>query len=228
MIDRGGYDIYFVDWIMPGMNGIELAGKIKEHSHGNSVVTMISSTEWGTIMDDARKAGVGKFLPKPIFPSALADCISECIGVCELPEEEIPDGAVGLFAGYHVLLAEDVEINREIVLSLLEPTELSIDCAENGVVAVRMFRENPERYDMIFMDLQMPEMDGFEATKQIRALGGHAARTIPIIAMTANVFREDIEKCLAVGMNGHVGKPLDLDEILQKLREHLRHKLPTP
>ncbi|MDR1439595.1 MAG: response regulator, partial [Clostridiales bacterium] len=95
-----------------------------------------------------------------------------------------------------VLLAEDVEINREIVIALLEPTNISIECAENGAAAVTMFSENPERYDMIFMDVQMPEMDGYEATRRLRALGAPRAAEIPIIAMTANVFREDIEKCL--------------------------------
>jgi len=125
------------------------------------------------------------------------------------------------FGGYRVLLAEDVAINREIVLALLEPTRVAIDCAENGKEALRMFREAPEQYDMIFMDLQMPEMDGYEATQRIRALDTPKAKTIPIIAMTANVFREDVEKCLSAGMNGHIGKPLDLEEVLRSLRQHL-------
>jgi CheY-like chemotaxis protein len=118
-------------------------------------------------------------------------------------------------------LAEDLEINREIVLALLEPTELAIDCAENGAETVALFSAAPERYDLIFMDVQMPEMDGYEATRRIRALAAPTARTIPIIAMTANVFREDIEKCLAAGMNGHVGKPLDLADVLDVLRRYL-------
>jgi CheY-like chemotaxis protein/anti-sigma regulatory factor (Ser/Thr protein kinase) len=213
------YDIYFIDWKMPGMNGIELTKKIKERSGGNSVVTMISSTEWNTIEAEATGAGVEKFLPKPLFPSAVADCISGCIGTGVGPSEKGAPCAIDSFAGYRVLLVEDVKINREIVLALLEPTELEIDCVENGEDALRVFKENPERYDMIFMDIQMPKMDGYEATRQIRALG---AKTIPIIAMTANVFREDIEKCFAAGMNDHVGKPLDLDEVMTKLRDYLR------
>jgi CheY-like chemotaxis protein len=218
------YDIYFIDWKMPGMNGIELSRKIKESRACNSVVTMISSTEWSAISDEARKAGVDKFLPKPLFPSAVAECISECIGASYLPSESIYSGVTGSFAGYRVLLAEDVELNREIVLSLLEPTELVIDCAENGAEALRMLEEKPELYDMIFMDVQMPEMDGYEATRRIRALANPNAKKIPIIAMTANVFREDVEKCLEAGMNDHVGKPLDLDEVLNKLRDYLRPK----
>jgi signal transduction histidine kinase/CheY-like chemotaxis protein len=125
------------------------------------------------------------------------------------------------FEGRRLLLVEDVEINREIVLSLLEPTRLTIDCATDGAEAVDMFSGAPDRYDMIFMDLQMPRMDGYEATRRIRALDAPKAGTIPIIAMTANVFREDIEKCLENGMNDHVGKPLELDEVLGQLRRYL-------
>jgi CheY-like chemotaxis protein len=205
---------------MPGMNGIELSKKIKSSCTGKSIITMISSTEWNIIADEAKAAGVDRFLPKPLFPSDIADCINECLGRSESPTEETAaDTAVSyVFKGYRVLLAEDVEINREIVLSLLEPTEMEIDCAENGVEALRLFSENPERYDIIFMDMQMPEMDGLEATRRIRALDAPRAKTVPIIAMTANVFREDIKKCIDAGMNDHIGKPLDLDAVLEKLR----------
>ena len=126
------------------------------------------------------------------------------------------------FEGRRILLVEDVEVNREIVQALLEPTLISIDYAENGKEAVRMFAESPDVYDMIYMDVQMPVMDGYEATRQIRAMDTPRANIIPIVAMTANVFREDIEKCLAAGMNDHVGKPLNLDEVLEKLRRYLR------
>jgi PAS domain S-box-containing protein len=125
------------------------------------------------------------------------------------------------FAGRHILLVEDVEINREIVLALLEPTLLDIDCAKNGKEALAMFSKNSEKYDMIFMDLQMPEMDGYEATRSIRSLNIPNAKIIPIIAMTANIFKEDVEKCLESGMNGHIGKPLGPDEVLKQLRTYL-------
>jgi signal transduction histidine kinase/CheY-like chemotaxis protein len=125
------------------------------------------------------------------------------------------------FKGRQILLAEDVEINREIVIALLEPAGLEIDCAENGAEAVKLFTENPLRYDIIFMDLQMPEVDGLEATRRIRALDIPRAKTIPIIAMTANVFKEDVENCLAAGMNEHIGKPLNLNEVFGKLRDFL-------
>jgi signal transduction histidine kinase/CheY-like chemotaxis protein/Fe-S-cluster-containing hydrogenase component 2 len=125
------------------------------------------------------------------------------------------------FSNRRILLVEDVKINREIVQAILEPTKLAIDCAENGVEAVRMFCQNPDAYDLIFMDVQMPEMDGYEATQRIRELDVPAASRVPIVAMTANVFREDVEKCLSVGMTDHVGKPLDFDMVLNKLRTYL-------
>jgi len=126
------------------------------------------------------------------------------------------------FTGRRILLTEDLEINREIVITLLEPTNLRIDSAENGLEAVRMFCGDPGKYDLILMDLQMPEMDGYEATRRIRAFEDPRAKTVPIIAMTANVFREDIEKCLEAGMNGHIGKPINLDDVLKELRRCLR------
>ena len=128
----------------------------------------------------------------------------------------------GKFDGLCILLAEDVEINREIIQALLEPTMLDIDFAENGEEAVEMFRKGPDKYAMIFMDVQMPMMDGYEATRTIRALDLPRAATIPIVAMTANVFREDVEKCLAAGMNNHIGKPVNIGEVMDKLRMYLR------
>jgi CheY-like chemotaxis protein len=146
----------------------------------------------------------------------------------------------GCFEGYHLLLAEDVAINREIVMALLEQTRLEIDCAGNGAEALDRYCAAPEKYDIIFMDVQMPEMDGFEATRRIRAFeaerrkkgeppkdaaalreSGAHSQGIPIIAMTANVFREDIEKCLAAGMNSHLGKPINFNDVMAKLRRYL-------
>ncbi len=123
--------------------------------------------------------------------------------------------------GRRILLAEDIDINREIVAAMLDPVGLIIDTAENGQLAVECFKANPEIYDMIFMDIQMPVMGGFEATKQIRASGMPNAETIPIVAMTANVFREDVEKSLAAGMNDHIGKPLEMGELLEKLYKYM-------
>jgi signal transduction histidine kinase/CheY-like chemotaxis protein len=218
----GAYDLYFVDLRMPGMNGIELTRRIKENDAGHAIVIMISATEWNTIEAEAKGAGVDRFLPKPLFPSAITDCINECLGLYgAIASEKRTEETADDFTGYRVLLAEDVEINREIVLALLEPTGLAVDCAENGAEAVLMFGADPSRYDMIFMDVQMPEMDGYTATRRIRDLDLPGAKSVPIIAMTANVFREDVEKCLEAGMDDHVGKPLDLGDVLEKLRRYL-------
>jgi len=127
------------------------------------------------------------------------------------------------FAQYSILLVEDVEINREIVQALLEPTQVQIDCATNGMFALEKYRENPDKYSIIFMDMQMPEMDGLEATRQIRRLEVTGAKEIPIVAMTANVFVEDINNCLAAGMNGHIGKPIQLEEVLEQMRKYLKN-----
>ncbi|MDR1616580.1 MAG: response regulator [Syntrophomonadaceae bacterium] len=223
LIDKNGaYDIYFIDWQMPDMDGIELCKWIRGNTPDNSMIIMMSSAEWGAIEKEAKQAGVNGFLPKPLFPSSIIDCINECLGFDNLMADgEKQSIEAEVFKGYHILLVEDVEINREIVISLLEPTQIGIDCAENGLEAVNMLKEAPDKYDIIFMDIQMPEMDGYEATRNIRALESGHARQVPIVAMTANVFREDIEKCLAAGMNDHIGKPMDFDEVLAKLYKYL-------
>jgi signal transduction histidine kinase/CheY-like chemotaxis protein len=223
LIERNGaYDIYFVDWKMPGMDGIELSRRIKDYQKNKSVVIMMSSAEWSVIEDNAKSAGVDRFLPKPLFPSTIIDSINELLGVNRLlPAESGAQAQADDFSGYRLLLAEDIEINREIIQALLEPTAIKIDCAENGIETLKLFSENPGAYDIIFMDVQMPNMDGYEATRRIRALDTPYAKEVPIVAMTANVFREDIEKCLESGMNAHVGKPLDFDDVLDKLRIYL-------
>ena len=240
LIDRNGhYDLYFVDWKMPGIDGIELSRRLKANPADNCVIIMISAGEWNSIEAEAKEAGVNKFLPKPLFPSTIADAIGDCLGLEDQDSEPVPVDINDLFAGHSILLVEDVDINREIVLALLETTGLAIDCAVNGAEAVRYFSNSPEKYEMIFMDIQMPEMDGYEATRRIRALESELRsdstvlsgeipsydrnlhKQIPIIAMTANVFKEDIDKCLEAGMTSHVGKPLDFNVVLEKLQTYL-------
>ena len=230
---NGDYNVYFIDWKMPGIDGITLTGALKSMNKnpGNSVVIMISATDWNEIETEAKQAGIDGFIPKPLFPSAIADTICECLGV-ERQTKEIKQtiNTLNSFEGHRILLVEDVEINREIVLTILEPMNLKIDYAENGLQAVRMFCEEPDRYEMIFMDVQMPEMDGYEATRKIRTFEEaerkrkkmSGAKGVPIIAMTANVFKEDIEKCLAAGMDDHIGKPLDFELIIEKLNMYLK------
>jgi PAS domain S-box-containing protein len=222
--ESGPYDVYFIDWKMPGMNGIELSRRIGEYGASKSVIIMISATDWNLIADEAKEAGVSKFIQKPLFASAIADCINQCLGTEPSARDDEEQDATDCFAGYKLMLVEDVEINREILISVLEPTALEIVCAENGVEAVDLFGSTPDDFDMIFMDVHMPEMDGYEATRRIRAMDFEHAKEIPIVAMTANVFREDIENCLAAGMDDHVGKPLNFDEVMRKLRQYLPRK----
>jgi len=220
------YNIFFVDWQMPDMNGIELTKKINELCNENSIVIIISAHDWNTIEKEAIEAGVKHFISKPLFPSTLINAINICM------ETEITESAYGAqredtakrsydFSNRTLLIAEDVEINREILSEILKETGISIDYAENGKTAVSMFGENPEKYDLILMDINMPEMDGYEATQKIRSLDFKKAKDIPIIAMTANVFKEDIEKCLAAGMNDHTGKPIDANALFELLNKYL-------
>jgi signal transduction histidine kinase/CheY-like chemotaxis protein/PAS domain-containing protein len=227
---NGAYDIYFIDWRLPGMNGLEFSNRVfsvESNNHNEKpIVILISGMDENAIEKEIKKSGVTRFLAKPLFPSTVIDCINECLGVEQAPI--LDDSALDVydelnnFAERHILIVDDIEINREILISLLEPTMLEISSAENGVEAVRKYTESPERYDLIFMDVQMPEMDGYEATRRIRASGIPGAETIPIIAITANVFKEDIDRCLDAGMNDHVGKPLDLEDVLDKLRKFLK------
>jgi CheY-like chemotaxis protein len=139
----------------------------------------------------------------------------------ECQDENAARPADGL-EGRRILLAEDIEMNREIFMALLEDTGLIIDCAENGREALDMVSENPDKYDMVFMDMQMPQMDGLEATRRIRRnMPERKKGRLPIIAMTANVFKNDIEACIEAGMDDHLGKPLDIDKVLEKMREYL-------
>jgi len=216
------YDLCFIDWKLPDIDGLRLATELKAvaSDRRQHIVMTLAAVEWHDIEDRAKAAGVDTILPKPLFPTAIANIVNAFLGVASMPVDESPTDTV-TFEGHRILLAEDVEINREIVQALLEPTRLTIDFAVNGVEAVRMFQQSPERYDAILMDVQMPEMDGHEATRRIRAHGSARAREIPIIAMTANVFREDVARCLEAGMNDHLGKPLEIDEVLKKLRHYL-------
>jgi CheY-like chemotaxis protein len=206
---------------MPGMDGIELTRRIRAHKgDGPSMAIMITSADWDIIKDDALKAGVNKYLIKPLSSSMIIDCVNECLDYEQ--GEDTPDINSGMFEGKKLLLAEDIEINREIIISLLEDTGLIIDCAENGREAVDMVEAAPGKYDIVFMDVRMPGMDGLEATRRIRALPALQGTALPIIAMTANVFKEDIENCLAAGMDDHLGKPIDIDIMVAKLRKYLK------
>ncbi|MDR2397786.1 MAG: response regulator [Spirochaetaceae bacterium] len=186
--------------------GLAISKRIVEMLHGH--IRLESELGAGASFIFTVQAGVAASLSSPSPGDAVPD------------PARAPD-AVPCFQGYRMLLVEDIELNREIVLSVLEPTGLAIDEAENGRIALERFMADPEGYAVILMDIHMPEMDGYEATQHIRSLDHPRAKTIPIIAMTANVFREDILRCRKAGMNSHLGKPLNLDDLMATLRTHL-------
>ena len=219
------WQVVFVSGDLADADGLGLAAKIRAEKGIEAVVLMITEAGWALVEDKARAAGVERYITKPILPSPVIDCINECLGAGPAAKEaagQAEEGdTAGLFAGKRVLLAEDIDVNREIVMVLLDDTGVQLDAAENGLVALEKFKADPAAYDAILMDIHMPEMDGYEATRQIRAMDAPQAKSVPIIAMTANVFKEDIEKCLEAGMNDHIGKPLDIDELMAKLQKYL-------
>ncbi|MDR0958432.1 MAG: response regulator [Clostridiales bacterium] len=182
------------------------------------IIVATSAKDWAQFSDTATEAGIDGFLQNPLLPSSVVDCINGFL----TPNyyDSSSKFSKYCFRGFRAMLAEDVEVNREIVLSLLEDTGLEIDCAENGMEAVRLFEQNPV-YDIILMDIQMPHVDGLEATRRIRALNIPQAKEVPVLAMTANVFREDVLKCFESGMNDHIGKPINLEELITKLKKFL-------
>jgi len=217
------YDVVFLDYNLPDMDGIETANKLGALIDKNTVIVMTSFLEWNKIEKLASGAGIHRFIPKPLFPSSILDAINEIVGntiknlkIETAIEERAPD-----FSHATLLLAEDVEINREVFIALLEDTNINIHVAENGMIAVNKFKDDPDKYDIIIMDVQMPEMDGYEATRIIRALDIPKAKQIPIIAMTANAFKEDIDMCISSGMNDHLAKPIDVEAVTRKLMFYL-------
>ena len=220
--EEADYQVLFVDWMMPGMDGLELIRQIRKDYGDKMIVIMISAMDWGPISAEAKAVGVHRFLGKPLLPSPIIDCIEECLGKQKQQQiEQTKKLKEAFLAGKTILLAEDIDINQEILMALVEDTGAVVECADNGKTAYEMFIRKPEKYDLILMDIHMPVMDGYRATGLIRSLEIPQALNIPIIAMTANVFREDVERCLAAGMDDHIGKPLDRDELLNKLSRYL-------
>ncbi|MHB9292850.1 putative Sensor histidine kinase RcsC [Hollandina sp. SP2] len=214
------YDLVFLDWKMPGMNGIETAREITRIIGGKSIIVMISAANQSEVSPMLSLIGVTNFLPKPVLPSTLYNIIVSLMGyqgeTAVADEHELPSCD---WRGKRLLLAEDMEVNREIVMGILEDTGITIEWAENGIRAVEMFNQND--YDMVLMDIQMPVMDGFDATRAIRTLEKPNAAGCPIIAMTANAFKEDIRECLAAGMNSHISKPIDVKRLFDSLAMYL-------
>ncbi len=223
---RKPYDIIFVDYLMEGLDGIETSRRIRQMTGQSTHIIMVSMLDWSNIENEARAVGVAGFLNKPLFQSAIFNLINEFVHGGPVRPADIAKTVAceKVFSQCRLLLVEDMEINREIALALLEDTQIEIECVENGLEAVAVMQERPEDFDVILMDVQMPVMDGLEATRRIRALGTLQAKSIPIIAMTANAFREDVLECKEAGMNDHVSKPIDTDELTEKIELYLAGK----
>ena len=220
------YHIIFTGWDIADISSLDLIKNLKGSCSDSELVVITSSGGHEYIEAQARAAGVYHFLSKPLFASNLMDCINSLIySISYLPEyntkEEEKDSIENIFAAFSLLLVEDVEINREIACTILEETGIKIQCAEDGEVACSVFAANPEKFDAILMDVQMPVVDGLEATRRIRNMDLPKAEEIPIIAMTANVFKEDIDRCIESGMNSHLGKPINIEELISVLKSYL-------
>ena len=215
------YHLVLLDWKMPGMSGMETARKLRELLRESVPVLLISAYDWGDIEEEARVAGISGFIAKPLFKSTLFHGLrpfAESGGALEHAQEESGDFG----RGRRLLLAEDNELNWEIASALLEQHGFTLDWAENGQVCVEKFQASePGWYDLVLMDVRMPVMDGYQAARAIRALE-RPDNFVPIIAMTADAFSEDIRCCLESGMNAHVAKPLDMKVLLRLIQKYLK------
>ena len=217
---RDDYQVILLDWKLPGMDGIETARAIRKKLGDEVPIMLISAYDWGEIEEIARSAGINGFISKPLFKSTLYYGLRQFAGESSEPAELVAENHTDLH-GKHILLAEDNELNWEIASDLLSEMGLVLDWAENGQICVNMFEHSPEGfYDAILMDIRMPVMTGYEAATAIRALDRPDA-DLPIIAMTADAFAEDIKKCLDHGMNAHVAKPIDVREVARLLEKYM-------
>ena len=217
------YDVCLVDWRMPDMDGIEATRRMREAVGPDTLIIIITAYDWGSIEQSARAAGANAFLSKPIFASTLYNALLAVTGIEKAVLCPNPGGSLRRpqLAGRHVLLVEDNEINREIAMELLKMVEITVDYAGDGQEAVDKFLAFGDNYDLILMDVQMPVMDGYRATQAIRSSGHPRAGSIPIIAMTADAFHEDVVRAAEAGMDGHLAKPIDPERLYQTLAERL-------
>ncbi len=216
------YSVYIIDWLLPDMNGIEVARRVRKETGEDVPIIVLTAYDWSDIEEEATEAGVTAFCSKPLFLSELRGCLYSLVR----PEEEEAGGVEDLLPrSGRILLAEDNELNQEIAQAILEEAGFSVEIAGNGQIAVDMLRRSaPGYYQLVLMDVQMPEMNGYEATKAIRRLEDPALASIPVLAMTANAFEEDKQEALRSGMNGHISKPIDIQNLMQTLDSVLKEK----
>ena len=215
------YRVYIIDWLLPDINGVEVARRIRKEMGEEVPIIVLTAYDWADIEDEAREAGVTAFCSKPLFLSELRRCLSSVVGCPEAKPAAAPPPA--RWHTGRILLAEDNELNQEIAEAILEEAGFALETAENGQIALEMVaRSTPGYYQLVLMDIQMPVMDGYEAAKAIRGLEDPALANIPILAMTANAFEEDKQAALQCGMNGHIAKPIDIEKLLETLDEVLK------
>lgn len=220
-LDSGdSFNAYIIDWMLPDLNGIETVRRIRKVIGDTAPIIILTAYDWSDIEEEAREAGVTAFCAKPIFLSELRDVLAQPYRASQekTASDSLPD-----FTGKRVLLAEDNELNQQIAEAILTETGITVDIADDGSVAVEKVENAPAgTYDVILMDIQMPHMDGYSAAKQIRNLADKKKAQIPIIAVTANAFKEDQQTAIDAGMNGHLAKPYDIPKIMETLSEILK------
>lgn len=218
---RDDYQIILLDWKLPGMNGIQVAKEIRRNLGDEIPILLISAYDWGEFEAEAREAGINGFISKPLFKSTLFYSLRQYMGIEEM-REEVAEKDIDL-SGRQILLAEDNELNWEVAKELLSDLGLELDWAEDGQICLEKFRKSSEGYyDAILMDIRMPRMTGYEATKEIRKLERPDALSIPIIAMSADAFSDDIQHSLECGMDAHIAKPVDPVELARLLKKYLK------
>ena len=215
------YSVYIIDWLLPDMNGIEVTRRIRKEMGEDVSIIILTAYDWSDIEEEAKEAGVSAVCSKPLFLSELRSCLHSIINKDEESEKSTVWETDEIATG-RILLAEDVELNQEIAAAILGDAGFTTEIAGNGQIAVEMLKKSePGYYQLVLMDLQMPVMDGYEATKEIRGLENKKLASIPILALTANAFEEDRQEVLKCGMNGHIAKPIDVEKLFDAMKEIL-------